>query len=832
VRRRGGLALAALALAAPAGALRGQDEGLFELRLTAVAESRTVAVLLDARGEPLLPLGAALEFLEIPLGADADGLTLEWPPEIWSTRLVLATREVTAGGTSFTAASDEWLPRGSELFVSPAVLERVLGGQVRVDWENLGVIVAGRDDYPLVRRLRNQERRRATSRERVPGDEEASVPYPARSGGATLGWGISAVRSGGASTVAARAAGGAAILGGGIEIGAHVRGDGGTARLTNPSGRYTRSFPVARHVRQLELGDVRGEGLLVRPVFGFSISNEPLYAPRYFGEAMVRPVLPAGWEYEVYEGDHLIGVSARGSHEPVATPIGYGTTPIRVRMIGPAGQERVEELVFLVPAVQVPAGQLRYGLAGGACRSSACGRAGSGVLRYGVTRSLTTGVGVEHTADDSASVTRPFATVTLLPAPGLRTELRLRPGALMHGTLQRHARLGGWRVAGGWTHEEGGHRLQAPAWFGEAAATMATGLPGRGRTLTLVGRGRRSTDSLQVDRWQVTGLSGFRSVGLGIGYERGHQLRDVLSLTATTPVPRRLVPSLRNPQASLRLDLAASEVVGASLGNGFRVGDRVSVHSALTWFAGGGPPGVSVSVVTRTPAAYVQTSTHAGRGDLGGHLTASGGLAFGYTTTLVTSPFETIGRGGVTGVVFHDTDGDGAWGPHEEPARGVPVIVGGERAITDQRGVFRAWGLLPYRVISVAVDTLNLAATNLSAGRPEDLIRPTPNLYARQDLPLLRTREALGQLRWEGARGGLGGVSMEAVAVDGSTHRVATFSDGEYYFPRLPAGAFTVRVAESSLRALGATASTAQLVVPAAGDGPVRAPPITLRRSP
>ena len=46
--------------------------------------------------------------------------------------------------------------------------------------------------------------------------------------------------------------------------------------------------------------------------------------------------------------------------QPISAPIGYGTTNVRVRLIGPAGQERVEELVFLVPTLQVPPGEWRW----------------------------------------------------------------------------------------------------------------------------------------------------------------------------------------------------------------------------------------------------------------------------------------------------------------------------------------------------------------------------------------------------------------------------------------------------------------------------------------
>ncbi|HVG44663.1 MAG TPA: hypothetical protein VM890_08030, partial [Longimicrobium sp.] len=143
--RRAGALLPALAaaflLAAP---LHAQEEGLFELRLTAVAESRTVAVLLDARGQPLVPLRAALDYLQIPVEDHGDTLALQWPPGVWSTRVSLSRRQVASGRTTFTVPEAEWLPRGRDVYLSPAALGRVLAAEVTVDWENVSILLGGR----------------------------------------------------------------------------------------------------------------------------------------------------------------------------------------------------------------------------------------------------------------------------------------------------------------------------------------------------------------------------------------------------------------------------------------------------------------------------------------------------------------------------------------------------------------------------------------------------------------------------------------------------------------------------------------------------------------
>jgi len=117
---------------------------------------------------------------------------------------------------------------------------------------------------------------------------------------------------------------------------------------------------------------------------------------------------------------------------------------------------------------------------------------------------------------------------------------------------------------------------------------------------------------------------------------------------------------------------------------------------------------------------------------------------------------------------------------------------------------------------------------------PEYLLRLTPNAYTRLDLPLLRTREASGRVRWRGAPGALGGITVE-IRRDGERdpRRAVTFSDGEFYVTRLPAGDYTLTVAASSLRALsaGTDPPAVRFTVPATGGADaVDIPPIYLRR--
>ncbi|MBW3570268.1 MAG: carboxypeptidase-like regulatory domain-containing protein [Gemmatimonadetes bacterium] len=806
---------------------------MFELRLTALGEARTVPVLLDARGQPLVPLRQVLEFLQIPVAERGDTLQLEWPPGVWKTRVDLARREVSSGGTTAAVAEAEWVRRGAEVFLSPAALQRVLAAEVMIDWENVSILVTGRQDFPVVARARVQARRQGLRAGAGGGAAEPDVPYPSRSGGLAAGWGVAGSVTNTGFHGRVRTVLGGAVAGGALEGGGAAVFDTAGIRPVDPHLQYTRAFPRSRVVRQVRVGDVLSEGLVSRPLFGLTVSNEPLYAPRYFGEALIRPVVPAGWEYEVYQGEQLVGVGTRDAPEPVAAQLGYGATPVRIRMLGPAGQERTEELVFLVPATQVPDGEWRYRAGGGACRyTTACAAFGYGDVRYGVSRTLTVGIGGEHTARDSgASETRPYGLLSYGVRPDLRLEVRARAGALAHGTLHRYDRHGGWRISGGWQRQEGFAALSEPFWFGEGSAAFRGFLPGRGRTLIVQARARERPGG-GGPAWQSGVVSGFRRMQFGVAYESGFQPVDVVTVTAHTYLPRHLLPMLRDLNLNGRVDYGGAAVQNASLGVTFRAGQHASISMAGGWQGSTRAPAFTLSVITRAPAAYFQTNAFAEPGRQGVFVTAGGGVAWGRHGTDA-SPFETLGRGGVSGRVFVDEDGDGVMGPGEQPAPQIPVLVGGERAITDREGRYASWGLLPYAVLPVGIDTLSLPVTDLAPGAADPLLRPTPNLYTPVDLPLVRTREAYGRVQWSGAPRGLAGITVEVRREgDEQPRRVVTFSDGEFYFPRLPAGAYTLTVSASSLQALRATADPPSLtfVVPAArGSEPVQIPPVQLR---
>lgn len=823
--------LLALLLLTP-GAARAQepafDEGLFELVVQRVGTRVTLPALVDASGRVLVPLVPVLLEVGIPTTASGDVLVLEWPPDLWRTTIDTGARTLTIGTATDSLPARDWVSRNGVLHIATEALAKILQTQVHVDFVDLLIVVAENREFPAIRRMELEARRA-----RAPGTLRRIVDdttrYPARNGGAAVSWGVSLYDVAGVLRGSTRAAAGGSLRGGAAEAGVTLSfGDGQTTSFDDLHARWVRGFPSGTWVRQLQAGSVFGAGPAGRRMLGITVTNAPLTQPRYFDEALIEPAVPAGWEYEIYQGDHLVGVGNRESPGGVRTPIDYGNTPVRIRMVGPAGQEASQDLVYVVRPDMVPAGEWRHSAGLGACLDPGCDAYGYGEMRYGLSTRATAGAGIDLVSPEEQNAEwRPWLFLGGNPLPNASGEIQVQARGLVRGQLVFQG-AGGSAINGSYT------RLRLPAdtsgfrvWnaqLGGVARVAAVG--GRSVSTRLLVRGTRGH---HIDLWQVSLSTPFRSFYSTLEFESGLQRRDLV--TARTFA---ILPGLPVRDAGMSLSLGASSI-GAELFESsatFRPFRDATASLGLR-IRRGTRPTFTLGIVTRLPAAYAQTRATNGPGGHTIFFGAEGGLATGASNGTQLLPFESLGRAGISGFVFHDLDGDGVASQADAPAAGVTVLVGSHRVVTDETGAYRAWHVEPYESIAIAADSLSIG-TGWMPAPVNRVVRPSPNLYTPVDLPLVRTRELSGSVRIDGEIRGAGGLTIQIRTPDGQlAAETRTFSDGEFYLPRLRPGTYNARIAASSLAALGATAAPDAIafVVPAGiDDAPVVLPDFVLRR--
>lgn len=726
-----------------------------------------------------------------------------------------------------------------EIHASPSALGALLEGAVV---PNLGALVLTVSRDPL---FPAQERLALAASRRIalaragggPGGPE-QVPFIPRSGAGVLEWGVASDYTDGAATPSVYARLGVGVYGGMAHVGGALSPGGEGAPDVHAS--YQRVFPHQRWVRQVSVGDIVTGGITARSVRGVAITNAPFVRNPLFGTTQFAPRLPSGWEYEAYQQGRLIGYS-RGD-APVSVPLQYGSTPVEVRLYGPAGERIRSELAYFIPVGQLPAGEFQYAAGAGQCPGDDCRLFSYGEARYGLSAAATVLGGADLTTDSAGSRVRPYAGATLLAGRSWLAEVQAILSSRVTASVERYGtgRVTG-RASAGLVYPENPGIIQTgqgefspteareSAWYSDLLLHLR---PGRIRALDLRGRVDGSGGA-GLDRVQLAAATSLRRVYLEAGYESSRDFPALYLLRGSLPLPRigRAfgAPALSGTVATDGSGLNRWEATLAVQPRGAIV--SVTARQGTP----GASPSVQIGATFRTGAGLAQTRVGVQDGAALGGASLSGVATFGSQAGLRVLPYGGVGHAGISGTVFHDLNGNGRFDQGDEAVDRASVDVGGVQVRTDSTGRYRTWSVLPYEILRVALDTVSLDDPSWVPAAPEVFLRANPHLYTVVDHPLVRTRELAGQLEAGPEVASSAGVTVEVVNVaSNEVLRALTFSDGAFYLGRIRPGEYEIRVAESSLRALRARIAGAppRVTIAAAGADPlVEVPTIRLVRA-
>ncbi len=845
------LLAAAGLLASPAAARAqelpaGWDQGLFEVR---VARNPPVVavVVLNGSGAALLPVLPILDAtgLRHSVAADTSRVTLDVLDTEEDAVLDLRARTLRMRGRTTAIAADELVRFGGETYLGSTHLARLLESTVDVDMGNLTVLLVRTPPFPAEQRTEIERRRQALLRTRAEEKVRERVPFRPLTGLGVVDWAFSSPRLPEVEHSSLRLNAGAAVWGGALTAGAGLTASppGGGGPLGDDwTASYRRVFPTSPWVRQLQLGDVLGGAGQLRAFRGVSVTNAEYRPQADFGSVLVSPPVPPGWEYEVFQGDRLLGFSEAGSRGPISVPLQYGTTLLEVRMYGPAGEEVVTEQRLQTPVTQLRPGRAEYGLGGGVCPRAECDAYGFGNLRYGVARWLTVEAGSSVTADSAGSQAQPQAAAAMSTLTGWSGEVRHVQASLTRGTVRYFGGGPAWFVLNGGVSQPGSGlptlaRRGASRWDADVSWGIQTrAVPGLLRSIRWGVRLEGPREG-GIDRRQVSAsLPLPRGYAEAIYESNAFQQGDLLNLRGTVVTPERWPRAIRGNPVAARVALGQAGLQQAELSTSLRVGRSSEVGASVVWSQAQQAPTYSIGYSTRRPFGRLQARTQSSAG--GQPVTsvaADGSVVWGRHVGARPVTGYGTGSSGVVGWVFRDLDGNGVLSSGDEPVAGVPVLVGGSRAVTEPDGRYATWEVPAYEVVPVRVDTLKLPDPGWIPVRPEVRARTTPHVFTRIDVPLVETRELSGQLVAGPGVLTVGGVTLELREVGtGQTTTVSTFTDGEFYVSRIRPGRYELRVSGSSLTALRARAEPEVLTfdVPAGGSVPVvDLPPIRVVRT-
>ena len=832
---------AAVVLAVPTRVRAQQDSDLTELIVSVRIERgpEQVLVALARDSLVLLPVRKVLDLAEVRVAEAVPGQRLAGVLEPEGVAFWFDTQNGTRGRVGATGALDSadavW--RGDELYVSLPVFSDVLGVHAQMSWPDLTVVISHADSLPVRRRLA-REARRATliaATAAPPPAPLLGTPQRLLDGG-VADWSVLFSSHDPADNWGGQFGLGLDVAGGSLTSTTVLTRSPGTLSHDTRTA-WQRAWPDSRVVQQVLLGDVVLDGPRERAVNGAAITNVPFLRQAAFGTDQLAGDLGAGWEVDLSSAGRLIAATTTDSagHYTIPVPLYYGPNPAEVEAYGPTGEVRRFGREFDVPFERLPAGRFEYLIGGGECTYDPCSRMFIADTRYGVSRRVTLRGGVDGFAVAGAgdrwhpyaqASASPLASLSLtgdLVARALR-ELRFTyaPDAdlLLTGDLAAFDSSDASGLYSAAT--ERGQTNLTLFWRPGGGVVQVTGLFLQSRTST----GEQSTASLGPTLRLSSAVLSVAAAEQRISLGGATSVASGADLAAHWIVPTA-VPALGKGlvsfSAMLRcpsdLPTCLPKVEQWEIEAGRQLIPSMRLDAAFTWFSQ--PRRVVVDVTLSTELPTLRALSRAGYqtgGGVEGTQALEGSVVLDRTRhRLGLGDGRSVGRAGITGVVFRDANGNGVQDPDEGGVPDVLLRIGATAVTTDSLGRFAVFDLLPFERTVVEVDTLALADPTWIPAQQRVAVRPIPNGYRFVAVPLIEGRELSGDVL-------LGGAGVPQVRVrahntaSGRDVVLTTYSDGTFYAPSLPPGDYVLTLEREDLGRLHAFGAPVHVTIARTGE--------------
>lgn len=793
----------------------------------------------------LLPLRQFLDMAEIRIEAFAlrDSAVAMVEPGHVALRFNPAAGVLTQGAISVPYDTMDVVWWDGDLFVATGLLDELLGLRTSVEWQNLSAMVGHAAALPVNQRIRRERRHQLLYRPQL-ALQTLDIPLRQRVvDGAVLSWSLTAATSGPTNQLSLDLGLGAGVLGGSAELRPQLWSDHG-ASGSELLASWTRVWSGSYLVRQVRLGDVQSNGLRSRLLDGGVITNAPFIRSSEFDVEPVVGNVPAGWEVELYDGGRLLGYADADAVGTFRVPLQlrYGQNPFNLVLYGPSGEIVQQKRTVRVPTSRLPGGQLEYALAVGGCRYDPCNGLLSADVRYGLSSQVTVQGGSDAFLDGPrGTLWQPYAVVSAAPLSSfaltgegvvnghLRAEAAFEPTADLraNATYTRYAAAGAlYSGAAARSAQSDASLFWRPGWMHGALFFEGTGLVSSGPSM------RQS-----VARVSATTLVGQIRYSLGVLHSAldlgtaGDSSQFAFDASADAMLLGPW-PWLRTATVQGQLAVEPSRgltAVRAAVGR--RLSQLLRLDAAIGWYRAGGIS-LELGLTTAMPGPRVGSRSRIASGAGSSELTfAYGAVAWDPRSRLLKlGDGADLGRGGISGVLFQDDNGNGVRDPGEPGLPDIPVSVGGWPAKTDGDGRFAAWGLSPSEPVQIDVDTLSFADPHFLLPAPVLRVRPTPNAFGDIQVPVVVGAEVSGFVV-------LGDQALAAMPVvlrelnTGAELTITTFGDGAFYRAAVPPGDYEVTLPDAVLDRLKATAPPLSIFVPP-GPGEKRFDDLELRLEP
>jgi len=830
--RRSWCAVGLLALVleiVPSHLLHGQQDTLLaeaavQLYIQNGPSAIVAALVYD--GTLLLPVHQFLEMSEIHVAAFAlrDSLVVVLEPANITVRFDPDRGHILLGDSTIPVGATDAVWWDGDLFATAALIERIFGVAVRIEWMDLTVFVGRTSALPVVRRAR-RERQQALLRRPLAATALQLHPRRTSADGAVVNWAFTGATGARADYYTLDLGLGAQLLGGSATLRPQFWRTG-TESGSEFRASWERAWPEQEWIGQVRVGDVQTNGRRAQLVRGAVVTNAPFIRSSEFDVQQIAGRLPAGWEVELYDGGRLLGygeVNQLGTFN-VPLSVRYGQNPFELVAYGPNGEVVRQARTVRVPYSRLPGGHFEYAAALGQCHYNPCDAAFSADARYGLTGRVTLQGGWDLYAPTSGgTLWQPYAVASAAVLRALTVTGEAVVNGHLRGAVEYEPSADLRLTAAHTSFAEAGREFSGSLLESSRTEASALWRPGvlRG-ALYLQGLAVRSAGpefGRTVARASGTAQLGRLRYTLGLRHDGVTQdtiatNRFAVDLGADAVLQGRR-PWLRGTSVRGEVSVEPTHglaTLGASVGR--RLGSYVRADVSVGWFRVGGTA-LSVALTTALPGPRVgvrtQTNSQSGTNGL---MFLNGSMVYDRDGRAVRwTDGSDLGRAGISGVLFLDENANGVRDEGEQGIAGIPVHVGGWYTETDTEGHFGAWDLYPFETLDIVVDSLAFDDPFLVPPAPRMQVRPAPNSFLTVEIPVVVGAEVSGYVVLDAE--GLAGIPiLLRELTTGVEIRMLTFSDGAFYRAGVPPGDYEVTLPDAVAERLGVYALPLHVVVP------------------
>ena len=503
---------------------------------------------------------------------------------------------------------------------------------------------------------------------------------------------------------------------------------------------------------------------------------------------------------------------------------------------GPFGEVRRFNRNYRVNGDVIPDRKIEYGLAVGACRTAACQASANLDLRYGLSSRWTVRGGVDRFWRDSLpGLSHPYlglggsvgnawgVEVEAVASAVVRGALRFEPSQDLRVTTEFHDFASGVTAP-----------LLTPVGRRTQWTTEVLARPLRGHDdIYLEGSVDRITASQGETVSGRLGLSLYASRFRLAPAVRHVRFADPTGLGTTQSFASLNTFSLPFPElgpvlgrVTTRTVLEVANGSGLALAGGYlarELSSHMQIEAGATWTR---DLGTSLSLYVSTLLPSLRATTTMTAAPVGGTMVSQyvqGSVLYDPGRRQVAfASGPSLERGGISGRVFLDVNGDGRRQPGEQTISGARVRAGFVTALSDSSGRYRIWDLPAFEPVLVAVDSSTLVSPLWQPAYNSVSVETGPNRFRSLDIPIVPAGVIEGRVVRQTVDSTVPVPGLRLLLRrhgSSQTVRLVTFSDGGFYLIGVKPGTYELSVDPTTLARLELSASPIGFAMPSSADG-------------